>query len=266
MTFKKLICLISFIVFISFSINHMTVSAHGWGFKKSTDNQPPDIGEYDALIEDNAAIYREKTAEKNIYLTFDNGYEQGYTRSILDVLQKHEVPATFFVTGHYVESEPDLIKRMAKEGHIIGNHSYNHPDFTKMSKQKVEKELKKLETSVADLTKQTTMNYVRSPRGTFNEDTLQWTKEFGYTQVFWSLAFEDWETDKQQGWKHAYNQVMEQVHPGAIVLLHTVSEDNAEALDKIIKALKKDGYQFKSLDELMIQQTLPEDIFQLMGS
>src|SRR5699024_4983649 len=93
-----------------------------------------------------------------------------------------------------------------------------------------------------------------------------WTEEFGYTQVFWSLAFKDWETNQQKGWKHAYEQVMDQVHPGAIVLLHTVSEDNAEALDKIIKRLKKDGYQFKSLDDLMIKQYLLDDFYQLLSN
>src|SRR5699024_11828223 len=131
----------------------------------------------------------------------------------------------------------------------------------KMSKKEVHKELKKLKEAVQTITNEETMNYVRPPRGTFNEKTLDWTEEFGYTQVFWSLAFKDWETDQQKGWKHAYEQVMEQVHPGAIVLLHTVSEDNAEALDKIIKRIKKDGYQFNSLYDFMIIHHIKYDFY-----
>ena len=266
MKLKAIFCMLIVFAVMGFSLDTSSVYAYGWGFKKSTENSPPDVGEYDNLLENQEAIYKEDTDEKNIYLTFDNGYEQGFTADMLDVLKKHNVPAAFFVTGHYVKSEPDLIKRMAEEGHIIGNHSYGHPDFTKMSKKEVHKELKKLKEAVQAITDQETMNYVRPPRGTFNEKTLDWTEEFGYTQVFWSLAFKDWETNQQKGWKHAYEQVMDQVHPGAIVLLHTVSEDNAEALDKIIKRLKKDGYQFKSLDDLMIKQYLPDDFYQLMSS
>jgi len=266
MKLKAIFCMLIVFAVMGLTLDTSHVYAYGWGFKKSTENRPPDVGEYDNLLENRQAFYKEETDEKNIYLTFDNGYEQGFTADMLDVLKKHNVPAAFFVTGHYVKSEPDLIKRMVAEGHIIGNHSYGHPDFTKMSKKEVQKELKKLKETVQAITDQETMNYVRPPRGTFNEKTLDWTEEFGYTQVFWSLAFKDWETDQQKGWKHAYEQVMEQVHPGAIVLLHTVSEDNAEALDKIIKRLKKDGYQFKSLDELMIKQYLPDDFYQLMSS
>src|SRR5699024_12796207 len=117
-------------------------------------------------LENKQAFYKEDTDEKNIYLTFDNGYEQGFTADMLDVLKKHNVTAAFFVTSHYVKSEPNLIKRMAKEGHIIGNHSYGHPDFTKMSKKEVHNEVNKLKEAVQAITDQETMNYVRPPRGT----------------------------------------------------------------------------------------------------
>src|SRR5699024_12455838 len=122
---------------MGFRLDTSAVYAYGWGFKKSTENSPPDVGEYDNLLENQEAVYKEDTDEKNIYLTFDNGYEQGFTADMLDVLKKHHVPAAFFVTGHYVKSEPDLIKGMAEEDHLMGNHPSDHQAFTKMSRNEV---------------------------------------------------------------------------------------------------------------------------------
>lgn len=255
---KTLIAAILFVIVSS--LNPAVSDAHGWGFKKDNNHKRPDVGKYGEMLNKHQAFYADETDEKVLYLTFDNGYEQGYTKQVLDVLEKQDVPATFFVTGHYVKSEPELVKRMSDDGHIIGNHSNTHPDFTKMSKEKVKEELDTLEKYVAEVSDQKELTYLRPPRGTFNKDTLSWADEFGYLHVFWSLAFKDWETDQQKGWKYAYDQILSQIHPGAVVLLHTVSEDNAEALDKVITELKKQGYTFKSLDDLMIKQVLPEDI------
>lgn len=248
------------ILIIFSSLNPVFVWAEGWGYKKNSDHTRPDIGKYSKVLEKHQAFYVDETDEKVLYLTFDNGYEQGYTEQVLDVLEKQEVPATFFVTGHYVKSEPELVKRMSNDGHIIGNHSNTHPDFTKMNKENVKRELDTLEKYVAEVTNQKELTYLRPPRGTFNENTLSWADELGYVHVFWSLAFKDWEIDQQKGWKYAYDQILSQVHPGAVLLLHTVSEDNAEALDKVITALKEQGYSFKSLDDLMIKHLIPEDI------
>lgn len=252
---NRISVLLTICVIFAFS---STAYSYGWGFKPSGHEQRPNIGTYEQLLANHFAYYAEETDEKNIYLTFDNGYEEGYTSSILSVLKKHDIPATFFVTGHYVETAPELVQQMVKEGHIIGNHSYHHPDFTTMNKEEIQKELQSLETAVAEITEQKEMNYVRPPRGTFNEKTLKWIEELGYIHIFWSIAFKDWETDRQKGWKYAYDQMMKQAHPGAIVLLHTVSEDNALALDRAITTLKERGYQFKSLDDFMIEQ-LPKD-------
>ncbi|MBO1001470.1 delta-lactam-biosynthetic de-N-acetylase [Pseudogracilibacillus auburnensis] len=244
---------------VLFSSNDI-VYGYGWGYQKNNDNKLPDVGKYGEMLKNHHAFYADMTNEKEIYLTFDNGYEQGYTEKVLNVLKKTGVHATFFVTGHYVEEEPELVKRMVNEGHIIGNHSYNHPDFTNMSKEAMKKELDMLEEAVAKVSAQKELTYLRPPRGTFNENTLKWADEFGYVHIFWSLAFRDWETNKQKGWKYAYDQIVNQVHPGAIVLLHTVSEDNAEALEKVIIQLKKEGYTFRSLDELMMKHTFAKDI------
>ena len=243
-----------------FSLSEISAYGYGWGYKKGDNNELPDFGKYADIIKEHAAIYADLSGDKVIYFTFDNGYEQGYTAQILDVLKENKVPATFFVTGHYVKSEPELVKRMVDEGHIIGNHSYHHPDFTTMSKDEIKKELDMLEQAVAEVSDQQEMMYLRPPRGTFNENTLKWTSELGYVHVFWSLAFKDWETDKQRGWKYAYDEIVNQAHPGAIVLLHTVSKDNAAALDKAIRHLKEEGYQFKSLDELMMKTELPKEV------
>lgn len=249
--------LLFFTLFVFLLPQDMTY-AYGWGYKKNTDHTVPDVGKYGDIIKDYNAYYADHSGEKNIYVTFDNGYEQGYTDAILDILKKEKVPATFFVTGHYVESAPELIQRMANEGHIIGNHSYTHPDFTTMSKQTIKKELDTLEKAVQEVTNTDyQMQYLRPPRGTFNDNTLKWSSELGYIHVFWSIAFKDWHTEGQKGWKYAYKEVMDQIHPGAILLLHAVSSDNAEALEQIIKDLKEQGYTFKSLDDLVIKDQLP---------
>ncbi len=252
-----------FFLCFSFNIPTTEASGYGWGYKKGENNIAPDVGKYKEIIESRDALYIDDQTSNEIYLTFDNGYEQGYTEDVLDVLQQESVPATFFVTGHYVKEEPELINRMVDDGHIIGNHSYYHPDFTTMSKEAIAKELVSLEKAVADISDQKDMHYMRPPRGTFSEQTIEWSNELGYTHVFWSLAFADWKTNQQKGWQYAYDSIMNQLHPGAIILLHTVSSDNAEALEKVIQDAKEEGYVFKSLDDLMIKKVVPDLLYGL---
>ncbi|WP_456276772.1 delta-lactam-biosynthetic de-N-acetylase [Bacillus sp. AK128] len=229
-----------------------------WGFKKSVDHKPPSAGkQLDELLAEYNSFYLGDTSKKEIYLTFDNGYENGYTGPILDVLKKKKVPATFFVTGYYLKDQPELVKRMVNEGHIVGNHSYHHPDLTEVSDVRLKKELELVREEFETLTGKKGMTYLRAPRGVFSERTLALSEKLGYTNVFWSLAFVDWYTDQQKGWKYSYDQVMKQIHPGSILLLHTVSKDNAEALEKIITDLEAQGYEFKSLDDLMMEKILP---------
>ena len=261
---RKKIFAASVLILLSFFIGGKSLalaSGFGWGYKKNTDHEIPDIGKYQEILEKYGAYYADRSGNKHIYLTFDNGYEQGYTDEILDVLKQEQVPATFFVTGHYVKSEPGLVKRMADEGHIIGNHSYHHPDFTTVTKDTMKEELETLEQAVSEVSTQKEMKYMRPPRGTFNEQTLKWANELGYIHIFWSLAFADWHVDQQKGGDYAYEQIMEQVHPGAIILLHAVSSDNAAALSKLIKELRKQGYEFKSLDDFIMQDKLPVGIY-----
>ncbi|MFD2925077.1 delta-lactam-biosynthetic de-N-acetylase [Halobacillus naozhouensis] len=241
----------------------ITTFAEGWGYKKSSDGKVPEVGKYGPLVEKYDGFYVDHSGEKVVYLTFDNGYEQGYTAKVLDILKKQQVPAAFFVTGHYIKSAPELVKRMEEEGHIIGNHSWSHPDFTKLSKQEMKNELQKVEKAVKELTDQDSMTYMRPPQGKFNEQTLKWTRELGYVHAFWSLAFVDWQTDGQKGWEYAYQSVINQIHPGAVILLHTVSKDNADALNELIIQLRKRGYHFGSLHELMMKKLIPFPIVHL---
>ena len=223
-----------------------------FGFKKSKGGQLPSIAQegFMPILKNHQAIFLGNTDKKELYLTFDNGYENGNTGQILDVLKEKQVPAIFFVTGHFVKEQPELVKRMANEGHLVGNHSWSHPDMTRISNEQIRTELDKVRTEVAQLTQQQTMSYLRPPRGIFNDRVLSESRKCGYTNVFWSIAYRDWETNKQKGWNYAYTNVIDQLHPGAVILLHTVSRDNTLALDKIIDEARKRGYEFKRLDAL----------------
>lgn len=226
-----------------------------WGFAKSKNHEPASAGkELDELLAKYDSFYIGHTKEKHIYLTFDNGYENGYTEKVLDVLKEKKVPAAFFVTGHYLKDQPDLVKRMVKEGHIVGNHSWHHPDLTQVSDKRLKEELQKVKDEYKEITGRDDMKYLRPPRGIFSERTLALSKQEGYTTAFWSLAFVDWITDQQKGWKYSYDNIMRQIHPGCILLLHTVSKDNAEALSRAIDDLRKQGYEFHSLDEYILNE------------
>ncbi|MCS7459599.1 delta-lactam-biosynthetic de-N-acetylase [Paenibacillus doosanensis] len=229
-----------------------TGNPYHFGFKKSKNQQLASINEegFKDIIQKNEAIFLGDVSRKELYLTFDNGYENGYTPKILDVLKEHKVPAIFFVTGHFVKEQPELVKRMVAEGHLIGNHSWSHPDMSQISNARLQEELAKVQTAVSSLTSQKEMHYLRPPRGIFNDRILAASKELGYTSVFWSVAYRDWEPKAQKGWKYAYDNVMGQLHPGAVILLHSVSSDNAEALGRIITAAREQGYEFKSLDQM----------------
>ncbi|MRH44628.1 delta-lactam-biosynthetic de-N-acetylase [Aquibacillus halophilus] len=248
------------LIFVSLP-NTIQAASYGWGYKKSSDHQPPQVGIYGSILERYGGYYLDRSGDKEIYLTFDNGYEQGHTGKVLDVLKDKQVPATFFVTGHYVKDKPGLVKRMVNEGHIVGNHTYHHPDLTSISKAKMKEELDSLEKAVGDITVQKEMKYVRPPKGTFTQQSIQWANELGYIHMFWSLAFVDWNTNSQKGWQQAYQQVVNQIHPGAVILLHTVSQDNADALEHLIDDLRKQGYTFRSLDHLVMKKMIPKPIF-----
>lgn len=249
--FSLLLALLCFLP-LSNSVATAKDVSHHFGFKKSKNGQLPSIDQegFKGILQKHNAIFLGDTTKKELYLTFDNGYENGYTVKILDILKEKKVPAIFFVTGQYIKDQPELLKRMANEGHLIGNHTWGHPDVTRISNDKLKEELDKVKFEVEKLTGQKEMRFLRTPRGIFNDRTLAYSKELGYTNVFWSIAYKDWDTKDQKGWQYAYEKVMGQLHPGAVILLHSVSKDNAEALGKIIDDARQKGYEFKSLDQL----------------
>lgn len=226
-----------------------------FGFKRSVNGRLPSIDEegFKDLLKKHGAIFMGDPAKKELYLTFDNGYENGFTPSILDTLKSKKVPATFFVTGHYVKTQGDLLKRMTAEGHIIGNHSWSHPDVSAISAEKLTEELTRVKDEVTQITGQQQMKYLRTPRGIFNERSLAVSRQLGYTNVFWSLAYMDWDVKAQRGAQYAYDKVTAQLHPGAVLLLHSISRDNTEALGRIIDEARRQGYEFKSLDDMQVK-------------
>ena len=250
------ILLAAFIVLVGFVLNPFSTVAEEfhWGFKKATDGVPPEAGAaLDSMLDKHGAIYKGKPDEKIAYLTFDNGYENGYTESILDTLKKENVPATFFLTGHYLKSATPLVKRMIKDGHGIGNHTYGHPNLTTLSNQGMEDDWKKFDKLLNELTGVKRTVYTRPPAGVFNDNVLAKGNELGYRHIFWSVAFIDWHKDKPRGRDFAYNELMTQLHPGAVILMHTVAPDNAQALPDFIRDAKKAGYSFRSLDDLVLE-------------
>lgn len=227
-------------------------SSGNWGLSFQEEGQCP---QGNASIEELAeynAYYAQDTEEKVLYLTFDAGYENGNTETILNALKKHNVSATFFVVGTYIESEPELIQRMIDEGHTVGNHTWHHPN---MSGIETMEEFKKELTDVEDAFRQTTgqemTKYYRPPQGIYSESNLEMAKELGYQTFFWSLAYVDWYADDQPTKEEAFDKLLGRIHPGAIVLLHSTSSTNAEILDELLTKWEEMGYQVRPLSELV---------------
>lgn len=222
-----------------------------WGFKKSTNGEQIDIPtELNQILTKYDTIYRGDPTKKIIYLTFDNGYENGYTEQILNTLKKEQVPATFFLTGHYVTSASELVKRMVEDGHTIGNHSDKHPNMARLSEKQMLTEWQSFDAKLKAVAGIERTYVARPPEGVFNEQLLSIGQKYEYRHIFWSIAFKDWEKDVVRGADYAYNELTKQLHPGAIVLMHTVAKDNAEALPMFIKEAKKQGYSFGSIEDL----------------
>lgn len=197
------------------------------------------------------AYYCGDTARKVIYLTFDCGYENGHTAAILDALKKHGVKATFFVVGHFLETAPELTKRMVAEGHTVGNHTYHHPDMSAIATpESFRKELEDNEALFRQITGQEMAKYYRPPQGKFSESNLQMACDMGYTTFFWSLAHVDWYTDQQPTADEAFGKLIPRIHPGAIVLLHNTSQTNAAILDELLTKWENLGYAFETLAQL----------------
>ena len=200
------------------------------------------------------AAYLGNPEEKVIYLTFDVGYENGNTEKILDALKSHNAKGAFFLVGNFVRDHGDLVRRMAQEGHIVGNHTMHHPDMSEISDlTSFQKELQGVEELYEQATGKKLDKYYRPPRGVFSEENLKMAQELGYKTVFWSLAYVDWKQDDQPTREEAFGKLIPRIHNGAVVLLHQTSSTNGEIMDELLTRWESMGYRFGSIEELFSQ-------------
>lgn len=229
------------------------MSTGSWGLSFRTEGAPPIGTAGSAQLRKFDAAYLGDTGEKVLYLTFDAGYENGCTAQILDVLKKHNVPAAFFLVGNYLEKNPDLVRRMVNEGHLVGNHTMHHSDMSKLSDPEAfSRELTELENLYKEITGQEMKKYYRPPQGIYSQKNLEQAKELGYKTVFWSLAYVDWNNDAQPTAEYAFSKLLPRTHDGAVILLHSTSKTNAEIMDELLTKWKEMGYSFRSVEELFV--------------
>ena len=234
-----------------FLISQESIEAGAWGLSFSTPGTAPVAPVEQAILWRYDAAYIGDTSQKVLYLTFDAGYENGCTAEILDILKKHEVPAAFFLVGNYLQQNPDLVRRMAAEGHIVGNHTMHHPDMRQLTDPAAfAKELEDLAVLYRQITGEEMAKYYRPPQGTYSEQNLEIAQEMGYKTVFWSLAYVDWNNDSQPTADYAFSKLLPRTHNGAVILLHSTSRTNAQILDELLTRWKAMGYRFGTLDEL----------------
>ena len=230
---------------------HDAIETGSWGLSFRETGEPP-IGNADvASLRRNDAVYLGDTEEKVLYLTFDAGYENGCTAQFLDTLKAHNAKAAFFVVGNYLESAPELVQRMADEGHLVGNHTWHHYDMSRIAEEQAfSAELTRVEEKYRELTGQAMKKYYRPPQGVYSEENLRMAQALGYRTVFWSLAYVDWLQDDQPTAEEAFSKLLPRTHPGAIVLLHSTSATNAAILDDLLTRWEEAGYRFGSLEEI----------------
>ena len=225
--------------------------AGSWGLSFQTQGQPPVGNTSNDRLKEYGAAYLGDTSQKKIYLTFDSGYENGCTAQILDTLKKHNIRAAFFLVGNYIEKNPELVRRMVDEGHIVGNHTYHHWDMSKISDPaRFRQELVSLEELYRQTTGQEMKKFYRPPQGIYSEENLKMAQELGYHTVFWSLAYVDWLNDKQPTSEQAFSKLIPRIHDGAVVLLHSTSKTNAAILDDLLTRWESMGYTFGTVEEL----------------
>ena len=221
-----------------------------WWLKRNENHQTPEVSDYIDLSKYDAYYVNPKCKKKKIFLTFDCGYENGFTPKILDVLKKQKIVAAFFVTKPFIREGRELVRRMKKEGHIVGNHTVHHKSMPTLADRDNKQEIIDCAEYCKEATGYEMDHFIRPPMGEYNEKTLKLTKSMGYKTIFWSMAYVDFDVNKQPGKQYVVEHFKKYTHNGAIPLMHNVSQSNAEALDEVIMNLKKEGYQFESLKKL----------------
>lgn len=220
-----------------------------WGIKRNGKGKQPDVGIVNKqAMDENNGIYLGNKDQKAIYLTFDLGYEAGYTENILNVLKENNATATFFVTAHYINTASDLIEKMIADGNIVGNHTVNHKCMPELNEEELTKEVMTLHDTVKEKFNYE-MKYIRPPKGEYSLKSLAITNLLGYRTVMWSFAYADWDEAKQPSKEEATNKIMENLHNGEVMLLHGTSKTNSEILGNVLKQIKNEGYEIKSIDD-----------------
>lgn len=226
--------------------------SENWGLGFGTEGKPPTGNASAEELKKYNAYFIGDSTQNTIYLTFDCGYENGNTEPILDALKKHDVKATFFVVGNFLETSPEIVKRMIAEGHTVGNHTYHHLDMSSISSMDAfKKETQDVENLFEQITGTPITKFYRPPQGKYNIENLKMAQELGYHTFFWSLAYVDWYQDKQPTKDEAFGKLLKRIHPGAIVLLHSTSSTNAQILDELLTKWEEMGYTIKPLTELV---------------
>ena len=211
------------------------------------------IEKYDGYYVDKN--HGDMSSSRVVYLTFDAGYDNGNVGRVLDILKEKKVRAAFFILAHLIKKNTDLVLRMADEGHLVCNHTVSHKDMTRyQSIEEFGAELKELEKIYSEYTGRKIAAYYRPPEGKFSEENLKFAQQLGYKTIFWSLAYADWDNSNQPDPEYAYNLIIDNIHNGAIILLHPTSRTNAEILGRVIDKLREEGYSFGTLDQLCIEK------------
>ena len=233
----------------------IVTQAETWGLGFGAEGTQPTGTASAEELKQYDAFYVGDAEKKVIYLTFDCGYENGNTEPILDALKKHNAPATFFVVGHFLETAPEIAKRMVEEGHTVGNHTYHHPDMSSISDlTSFQKEVDDVAALFSEITGSEMTKFYRPPQGKYSTENLKMAKELGYHTFFWSLAYVDWNVDDQPTKEEAFDKLLSRIHPGAIVLLHSTSKTNGEILDELLTKWEEMGYEFRPLSDLVTEE------------
>lgn len=254
---KKILFLLCFLLLIS-SLTVSVYSANGiynWFCVHRKDHLQPTADPTISFVEDYNGYYIDKKHgdqcdEKVIYLTFDAGYENGNVKKIIDILNEENITGAFFVLGHLIDSNPELISQMFDGGNLVCNHTFSHKSMVGKNEAEFKEELEKLETICFEKTGKKLSKYYRPPEGKFDEVSLKYAQNMGYKTVFWSFAYADWDNNSQMSPEKAKQKILDNIHNGEIMLLHPTSATNAEILREIIRELKEQGYKFGSLDQL----------------
>ncbi|MDR2940638.1 MAG: polysaccharide deacetylase family protein [Clostridiales bacterium] len=240
-----------FILFILFSITAQNpINAKDWGLGFEKKEAQPVGNESQSYLKEFDAYFVGDNNKKKVYLTFDAGYENGYTEKMLDILKEYKVKAAFFLVGTYIKENPEIVRRMVKEGHLVGNHTIRHKDMSKVYDiESFKEQLEKAEEEYYNVVGKEMKKYYRPPEGKYSEQSLKFAKELGYKTMFWSVAYKDYDINNQPANSHALDKLTERVHPGAIILLHNISKTNAEILGEMIVKYREMGYEFEPLEE-----------------